>query len=313
MLAPSTISSTRLAAWSREGAARFENLLDRLISERSDVRPARLVAAMRHGALAGGKRLRPYLVIESARLLGIEGDGPDHVAAALECVHCYSLIHDDLPSMDDDDIRRGKPTVHRAYDEATAILAGDALLTLAFAILARRQTAASARVRTRLIAALAEASGTDGMVGGQMLDLAAEGRFDPSGTPQALDADAIAALQGLKTGALIRFGATAGALLQPRLDRAALRSLDLYGARLGLAFQIRDDLIDVEGDAATAGKATGKDMAAGKGTYVTLLGLEGARARLDRATAEGDAALARFGEAADPLREVLAFNRTRLS
>lgn len=313
MLAPPTISSKRLETWSRDGAARFDLALERLISERAAMRPARLVAAMKHAALAGGKRLRPYLALESAALLGVEGEGPANVAAALECVHCYSLVHDDLPAMDNDDMRRGKPTVHRAFDEATAILAGDALLTLAFAILTRPETSPSPTVRARLVAALAEASGIDGMVGGQMLDLDAEGRFTPAAGPRALDAEAIAALQGLKTGALIRFGATAGALLRPRLDRNALKALDGFGANLGLAFQIRDDLIDIEGDAATAGKATGKDSAAGKGTFATLLGLEGARARLDGATAAGFAALEPFGAAADPLREVLAFNRTRLS
>ena len=313
MLAPPTISSKRLAGWTRDGAARFDERLESLISERAASRPPRLVAAMKHAALAGGKRLRPYLALESGRLLGIDGAGPVNVAAALECVHCYSLVHDDLPSMDNDDMRRGQPTVHRAYDEATAILAGDALLTLAFAILTRPETAASANVRARLVRALAEASGIDGMVGGQMLDLDAEGRFNPGAGPRALDADAIASLQGLKTGALIRFGATAGALLQPRLDRRVLRALDSFGDNLGLAFQIRDDLIDIEGDAATAGKAIGKDSAAGKGTFVTLLGLDGARSRLDAATCAGFAALDVFGAAADPLREVLAFNRTRLS
>ena len=304
-----TVSTNHLRLWATTGSAAFERRLDVWLGEARDG-SGRLLNAMRHGVLAGGKRLRPYLVLESARLFGLAGEGPERVAAALEFIHCYSLIHDDLPAMDDDDIRRGRPTVHRAFDEATAILAGDALLTLAFAMLADPATSPSAEVRLRLITALATASGARGMVGGQMLDLAAEGRFD-GGVARPLTAERIIELQGLKTGALIVFGATAGALLQPDCDGEALAVLTRFGAALGLAFQIRDDLIDVEVDATTAGKATGKDAAAGKGTFVTLLGLEGARARLDAATADGLAALIRFGAAADPLREVLDFNRTR--
>lgn len=309
---------TALSSWIAGGSAAFDRHLGRLIAAGqvdASSRPgdARLNAAMRHAVLAGGKRLRPYLVIESARLLGVTGEGPERVAAALECIHCYSLIHDDLPAMDDDDMRRGRPTVHRAFDEATAILAGDALQTLAFAILADPATSASAEVRIRLTAALAKAAGAQGMVGGQMLDLAAEGRFDPQGRIQPLDAAAITVLQGMKTGALIVFAATAGALLVEDVDRKALSALTSYGEALGLAFQIRDDLIDVEGDPATAGKATGKDTAAGKGTFVTLLGAEGARIRLDKANTDGFSALAMFGTAANPLRQALDFNRSRMS
>jgi farnesyl diphosphate synthase len=307
-----TVSTHHLKTWATTGSAAFERQLDAWLTFEPGTGDNRLLAAMRHGVLAGGKRLRPYLVLESARLFGLAGEGPERIAAALEFIHCYSLIHDDLPAMDDDDIRRGRPTVHRAFDEATAILAGDALLTLAFGLLADPATSPSAEVRLSLIAALVAAAGAGGMVGGQMLDLAAEGRFD-GGIARPLTAERIIELQGKKTGALIVYGATAGARLQPACGGEALAALTRYGEALGLAFQIRDDLIDVEVDAATAGKATGKDTAAGKGTFVTLLGLEGARARLDAATAEGLAALIRFGQTADPLREVLEFNRTRLS
>lgn len=273
-------------------------------------RPERLVAAMRHAVFAGGKRLRPYLVIESAKLFGLEGEGPLRVAAALEAVHCYSLVHDDLPAMDDDDLRRGQPTLHRAFDEATAILAGDGLLTLAFAILADRRTAPRAGTRSRLVATLAQASGIDGMVGGQMLDLAAEGRFESRRRRQGLRA--IRHLQSLKTGALIRFAAKAGAMLSPRVSPSEKRALELYGSALGFAFQIRDDLLDIEGEAAVVGKALAKDQQAGKATLVSLMGVEGARIELSRVTDEAIAALrAVFGSRAGPLADVLVFNRNR--
>lgn len=306
-----TDTPSALTRWIADGAARFDASLDRFLTGETLPRPPRLVAAMRHAVFAGGKRLRPYLVLESARLFGIEGDTPARIAAALEFIHCYSLVHDDLPAMDNDDLRRGQPTVHRAFDEATAILAGDGLLTLAFALVAAPATGLSPARRLDLIAALARASGVDGMVGGQMLDLAAEGRF--SATPAPLGLDDIAYLQGLKTGALIRFAAEAGAMMAPKAGRRARAALTRYGEMLGLAFQIRDDLIDVEVDAATAGKATGKDQHAGKGTFVSLLGLAGARERLEETTQAGLAALAPFGSAAAPLADVLAFNRTRRS
>lgn len=273
-------------------------------------RSPRLVAAMRHAVFAGGKRLRPYLVIESAKLFGLEGEGPLRVAAALEAVHCYSLVHDDLPAMDDDDLRRGQPTVHRAFDEATAILAGDGLLTLAFSLLADRRTAPRAAVQARLVSALAHASGMDGMVGGQMLDLAAEGRFDAKPPRQGLRA--IRHLQSLKTGALIRFAAEAGALLAPRVSPSEKRALRLYGEALGFAFQIRDDLLDIEGEAAVVGKALAKDQKAGKATLVSLMGVEGARAELARVTDLAVSELAAsFGPRAAPLADVLVFNRNR--
>ncbi|MBN8533747.1 MAG: polyprenyl synthetase family protein [Rhizobiales bacterium] len=273
-------------------------------------RSERLMAAMRHAVFAGGKRLRPYLVIESARLFGVEGEGPRRVAAALEAVHCYSLVHDDLPAMDDDDLRRGQPTVHRAFDEATAILAGDGLLTLAFALLADKRTAPRAGARVKLVGALAHASGIDGMVGGQMLDLAAEGRFESRRRRQGLHA--IRHLQSLKTGALIRFAAEAGILLAPHVSREEKRALALYGEALGFAFQIRDDLLDIEGEAAIVGKALAKDHQAGKATLVSLMGVEGARAELSRVTDGAIAALDEvFGARAGALADVLVFNRNR--
>ncbi|PPD14046.1 MAG: geranylgeranyl pyrophosphate synthase [Methylobacterium sp.] len=275
-------------------------------------RPERLVAAMRHAVFAGGKRLRPYLVIESARLFGLEGEGPLRVAAALEAVHCYSLVHDDLPAMDNDDLRRGQPTAHIAFDEATAILAGDALLTMAFAIVADRATAPRASTRAKIVAALAEASGIDGMVGGQMLDLAAEGRFATNGKPPRQGLSSIRHLQALKTGALIRFAAEAGALLAAPVPTPERRALKAYGEALGFAFQIRDDLLDIEGEAAVVGKAVAKDAKAGKATLVSLMGLDGARARLASVTGEAIAGLeAAFGSRAGPLADVLIFNRDR--
>lgn len=301
-----------LKDWIAQGAAAFDAQLSAILDETRSTRPPRLLAAMRHAVLAGGKRLRPYLVLESAHLMGQSAERALRVAAALECVHCYSLVHDDLPAMDNDDLRRGKPTVHRAFDEATAILAGDGLLTLAFSILADQRTSPSAAARLRLVSALADASGIDGMVGGQMLDLTAEGRFD-GGQPLALPVAGVEAIQSLKTGALITFAATSGALLAPRAPAGARKALAAYGAALGLAFQIRDDLIDLEEDVAVAGKATGKDSEAGKATFISLLGADGARKRLDAATTAGEIALAPFGAAASSLLEVLAFNRTRRS
>jgi farnesyl diphosphate synthase len=272
-------------------------------------RPARLMAAMRHAAMGGGKRLRPFLAVETASALGGDPAAALSAGLAVELVHCYSLVHDDLPSMDNDDLRRGKPTVHRAYDEATAILAGDGLLTLAFAVAGDPRRFGRARVRAELVRVLAEAAGIDGMVGGQQFDLEAEGRFGPAGLA---DEAGVRLIQGLKTGALIRAACEAGAVAAGAraADRRALR---IYAEALGLAFQIRDDLLDVESDAATLGKATGKDAGAGKSTFVSLLGVAGARARLDAVTAAGERALARFGPSAAMLGAALAFNRERAS
>lgn len=265
----------------------------------------RLAAAMRHGTLNGGKRLRPFLVVQSAALFGVSREAALPAAAALECVHCYSLIHDDLPAMDNDDLRRGQPTVHRAYDEATAILAGDALLTLAFEILADEATHADAAIRAALVLSLAKAAGGAGMVGGQMLDLAAEGRFAGGGRTQ-LDAGAIQYLQALKTGALLRQACEAGALIG-RASPPEKAALESYDIAIGRAFQIADDLLDVEGDASTVGKAVGKDAGAGKATFVELLGVEGARTQLARLVAQAEAALVGFGDKATLLAEAAHF------
>ncbi|MEM6667001.1 MAG: polyprenyl synthetase family protein, partial [Pseudomonadota bacterium] len=235
-------------------------------------RPAlsRFVKAMRHGSLGGGKRLRPFLVVETASLFGVPLEHSIQTAAALECVHCYSLVHDDLPAMDDDDLRRGRPTVHKAFDEATAILAGDGLLTLAFEILSREGTHPSAEVRVRLVQALAVASGTDGMVGGQVLDIAAET------SKTAMTETDIIAIQARKTGALIRFACEAGALLGGAGGERR-RAVITYAEKLGLAFQVADDLLDAEGTAEQVGKATGKDAPAGKATFLSLYGKRKAR------------------------------------
>ncbi|TMJ04045.1 MAG: polyprenyl synthetase family protein [Alphaproteobacteria bacterium] len=290
-------------------AADTERLLERLLAatplpdERA--RPQRLMDAMRHVSLGGGKRLRPFLVVETAALFKAPRERALMAGAALEFVHCYSLAHDDLPAMDNDDLRRGRPTAHKKYDEATAILAGDGLLTLAFDILAREETHPSAAVRIALVAALARAAGLGGMVGGQMLDLAAEGRFD-GGTVQTLDAAHVKLLQTMKTGALLRFGCLAGAILGEATP-AQRDAVDRYGTLLGEAFQIADDLLDVEGDAATVGKATGKDAALGKGTFVSVLGLGGAKARLTQLVAESETALGIFGRDGDVLKMAARF------
>ncbi len=260
---------------------------------------ARLVAGMHYATLDGGKRLRPFLVLAAADLCGAARRGAMRTAAAVEMVHCYSLVHDDLPAMDDDDLRRGRPTVHKAFDDATAILVGDALLTLSFAVLADPATHPSSEVRCELVAELAAAAGARGMVGGQALDLAAETRTD-------LGLDAILELQRRKTGALIAFACEAGAILgaAPEAERAALRA---YAQDLGLAFQIADDLLDAEGEEALVGKAVGKDQAAGKATFVSLLGLDGARQQAHRLMEQSCHHLESFGESADVLRRAARF------
>lgn len=269
------------------------------------LRPERLMAAMRHSALGGGKRLRPFLAMEAAALFGVAPDAAVTAATAVECIHCYSLVHDDLPAMDDDDVRRGRPTVHRAFDEATAILAGDGLLTLAFDLLAGEDAHPDPAVRIQLVRALARAAGIGGMVGGQMLDLAAEGRFS-GGAPLALGQAAILDLQAMKTGALLAHAVEAGAILggASPAERAALLA---YGRALGAAFQIADDILDVEGTAEQVGKKVGKDAAAGKGTLVSLLGLPAARARLATLVAEAETALAPFGTRGAVLAEAARF------
>lgn len=273
--------------------AALENLVPRAEGQES-----RVIEAMRYAIMAGGKRFRPFLVCESARLFGVHTDAALRVAAAVECVHTYSLIHDDLPCMDDDELRRGLPTVHREYDEATAVLAGDALQTLAFEILADRDTHELAEVRVELVRRLAHASGARGMVGGQMIDLASEG--------VRLDMGGITRLQQLKTGALIAFSCEAGAVLgrAPRERRHALRA---YAHDMGLAYQIADDLLDVEGEAGVVGKATGKDADAGKATFVSILGVERARDQARMLSGQAIQHLDLFDEKADLLREAARF------
>lgn len=294
----------------RDCAERIETLLGRLLADAPGAgeiaRPPRLMAAMRHAALAGGKRLRPFLAVEAARLFGVEGEGPLRAGAAIELVHCYSLVHDDLPAMDDDDLRRGRPTVHKAFDEATAILVGDALQTLAFEVLAGEETHPDAVIRAALTLGLARASGLGGMVGGQMLDLAAEGRYGP----RILAPDEIRTLQAMKTGAILAFSCEAGAIAAgaDAKDRARLLA---YGRALGAAFQIADDILDREASAQELGKAVGKDAERGKGTLVDALGVDGARRECDRLVAEAEAALASFGDKAAILVEAARFTVAR--
>ena len=297
--APGASFASRLDTIAREA----ESLLDRLLAvgaEESEIaRPRRLLDAMRYGSLGGGKRLRPFLVVESAALFDVPLTNALMVGAALECIHCYSLVHDDLPAMDNDDLRRGRPTVHKAFDEATAILAGDGLLTFAFDILSRPETHVDPAIRVRLVNLLARAAGIGGMAGGQMLDLAAEGRFAQEDNGLMAERD-VAVLQSMKTGALLRFACRAGPVLGGADDRKAV-ALDRYGDVIGQAFQIADDLLDVEGDAAIVGKATGKDAAAGKATMVQILGITGAKQRLRELVNQAETALAPFGAAATTL------------
>ncbi|HUH83342.1 MAG TPA: farnesyl diphosphate synthase [Stellaceae bacterium] len=259
----------------------------------------RVFEAMRYAALAPGKRLRPFLVLASAKLFGVARNCALQVATAIEMVHAYSLVHDDLPAMDNSDLRRGRPTCHKAFDDATAVLAGDGLLTLAFEVLSHPDTHGDPAVRAELVMALAQAAGGHGMVGGQMIDLIAEHRPD-------LDIGAITRLQRLKTGALIAFACEAGAILgkaQAEL-RLALRG---YAHDLGLAFQIADDLLDVEGSAAATGKPVGQDAAAGKATFVSILGIARARAQAELLVAQAVAHLEPFAERADLLRQAARF------
>ncbi len=273
-------------------------LLDGRLRDGEIARPARLLEAMRHGVLAGGKRLRPFLVMESAALFDAAGEAALRVAAALECVHCYSLIHDDLPSMDNDDVRRGKPTVHRAFDEATAILSGDALLTYAFDILADDATGLPAATRLELVLGLARAAGIGGMVGGQMLDLdAARVRPDEAG---------IVTLQAMKTGALIRYACEAGAVAG-QASAADRERLAEFGSAIGLAFQLADDLLDVTGDAVQLGKATRKDDGAGKATLVALHGQDWTRRQLRGLVDQARTLLEPFGGKAARLVEAASF------
>ena len=287
----------------RANADLVTHRLDALLPETAGPR-GRVTEAMRYSALGGGKRLRPFLVIESARLFGFSEEAALDAASAVEMIHCYSLIHDDLPAMDDSDLRRGRPTVHVKFDDATAVLAGDGLLTEAFAVLADAKTHPDAAVRCELIAGLARASGAAGMVGGQMIDLSPE--------RDRLDLAGITDLQELKTGALIVFSCQAGAILA-QAGQAERQALGDYARKLGLAFQIVDDLLDSESTPEALGKPTGQDEAAGKATFVGQLGVEGARDMASGLVDQACRALEIFGTRASILEQTATFvlERTR--
>jgi farnesyl diphosphate synthase len=275
-----------------ERADVVEDCLDVLLPEAPGLE-ARLFAAMRYATLGGGKRLRGFLVMEVAALFGVAETCAARVAASVEMLHAYSLVHDDLPSMDNDDLRRGKPSTHKAFDEATAILAGDALQARAFEVLADPDTHSDPQARAELLLSLAHAAGARGMAGGQMIDMEAEGR--------ALTLPEISRLHALKTGRLIQFSAEAGAILgrAPAHLRAQVAA---YGRDLGAAFQIADDVLDASGTAAELGKTAGKDQAAGKATFVTLLGIERAATKARMLSEQAVTHLEHFGEEADRLR-----------
>lgn len=280
-----------------DAASQVEDFIDKLLAV-EDAAEQRLHEAMRYAALDGGKRLRPFLLMQSASLFGVSKRSALRTGAALELIHCYSLVHDDLPAMDDDDLRRGKPTVHKQFDEATAILAGDALLTLAFEVLSHDETHANAGVRCRLVSALAKAAGSHGMVGGQMIDLQAENK--------SLNIGQITRLQRLKTGELIAYACEGGAILG-QASNTAHEALRGYAHDVGLAFQIADDLLDVEGRVEKVGKAVNKDEDAGKATFVSILGVERARSQANRLADQAIEHLAIFDEKADLLRQAARF------
>lgn len=280
-------------------AADFEGVLDACLPAPTG-HHAVIAEAMRYAALGGGKRLRPFLVCEAAKLFGVDPRQAMMIGASLECLHVYSLVHDDLPCMDDDDLRRGKPTVHKAYDEAIAVLAGDGLLTQAFEIIT--QSGAPAAVQVQLVADLAKAGGSNGMIGGQVVDITAS-ETDRS---EALITD----LQGMKTGALIEYAVRAGGLLGGASDEQ-LTALAGYAQNLGLAFQIQDDVLDVEGDAETVGKAVNKDADLGKATFVSILGLEAAKSRAQAHCTAAKNHLAPFGNAAHTLDQTADFVLSR--
>jgi len=293
--------TTHLKSAMAESAEVVEQTIARLLPS-TDYPENRLYEAMRYGSLGGGKRLRPFLVLNSASLFNVNPDCSLRVAAAVEFVHCYSLIHDDLPAMDDGDLRRGRPTVHRQFDEATAVLAGDGLLTFAFEVLADPATHEDPNVRCQLVAALAKAAGPQGMVGGQMLDLIAE--------HETFDIGTVTRLQRMKTGDIIAFSCEAGAILGKAggPQRHALRA---YAHDLGLAFQIVDDLLDVEGTEAETGKSVGRDAAAGKATFVSILGRDRARNQAEMLARQCAAHLEIFEGRADMLKAVAEYVVTR--
>ena len=282
-----------------QAAAEIDQALDVLLPVPEGAE-ARLFDSMRYSVIGGGKRLRGFLVLEGARQFGVSRQAALRVACAIEMVHAYSLIHDDLPAMDNDDLRRGKPTNHKAFDEATAILAGDALQCHAFTVLAEDDTHPDPGVRVELVRTLSKAAGPRGMCGGQMLDMMAEQGKSPQ------DEAAIGRLQTLKTGKLIEFSAEAGAVLG-KANLAQRHALLSYGRDLGAAFQIADDLLDATATAAETGKATGKDAAAGKATLVSLLGLERARLQAERLVTQAKGHLDAFGDKAELLRMLADF------
>ncbi len=295
-----TLSLTdALAQTAREVEAALDDLLPM-----PDGAEARVVNAMRYAVMGGGKRMRAFMVMETASLFGVDRRCSARVAASVEMLHAYSLVHDDLPAMDDDDMRRGKPSTHKAFDEATAILAGDALLTRAFEVLAEPDTHSNPEARCELVVALGHAAGARGMVGGQMIDIASEGK--------TLTADEIGRLQALKTGRLIQYSAEAGAILG-RANPMQRHLLVSYGRDVGAAFQIADDILDVEGTAEDVGKATGKDAAAGKATLVSILGLERAKLQADMLSRQAAEHLESFGEKSHLLRELAALVVARKS
>jgi farnesyl diphosphate synthase len=280
-----------------EAAELVEQEIDHLLPM-SDLTEAKLFEAMRYACLGGGKRLRPFLVLTSAGLFGVSKDCAARVAAAVEFIHCYSLVHDDLPAMDNSDLRRGRPTVHRQFDHATAILAGDALLTLAFEVLADPATHEDPKVRCGLVASLAKAAGMHGMVAGQMLDLIAE--------HEQFDMGATTRLQRLKTGEMIAFSCCAGAILG-KASQPQMQALHNFAHDLGLAFQIADDLLDIDGDPAITGKPTQQDAAAGKATFVSILGAERAREQARLLAGQAARHLEIFDGRADLLKAVATY------
>ncbi len=278
-------------------AVDIDHQFERLLPLPDDPR-RRLYEAMRHAAIGGGKRLRPLLVCAAADIFNVDRERSLRVGAAVESIHVYSLVHDDMPCMDDDDLRRGRPTVHKAFDEATAVLAGDALHALAFEVLADPETHPDPFVRSELVGELARASGPAGMAGGQMMDLVAN--------DAAFDLQTVTRLQQLKTGALIGFSVEAGAILGHVVPEGRHR-LRAYARDLGLAFQIADDLLDVEGDAAITGKAVGKDADAGKATFVSLLGVERARQQAHMLVEQAIGHLSSYGAEAGLLRAIAGY------
>jgi farnesyl diphosphate synthase len=303
-------TATEFEAKLTAAADAAERMLDSLLSPAilpgETFRPAKLLEAMRYASLGGGKRFRPFLTIETARLLGTEGMGVERAAAAIEMVHCFSLVHDDLPALDNDDLRRGRPTAHKAFGEAMAILAGDALSTYAFDVMADPATHPDPAVRSELVLGLARAAGLGGMIGGQVLDLEAEHAIGLH------DAEAVAKLQSMKTGALLRFAVDAGAILG-RAEAPIRAALSRYGRALGAAFQVADDILDVEASELALGKRAGKDASRNKATLVAALGIDAARERRDKLVAAAIAALDSFpqGAKATVLKDAARFVAAR--